>query len=68
MAYIIDIKPGMTPRELIRRLEHGFESYMDMPLSFVDAIHGDCDECDSGEVIRMKIALSDGLELRIFYR
>lgn len=68
MGFIIDIKNGMTPRELLSQLEHGFEPYLDMSLAAVLTIHDDCDECENGEVIRIKIVLTDKLELRMFYR
>lgn len=47
MGHIIDIKPEVTPRELISQLQHGFEPYLDMPLATVFTVHDDCDECEN---------------------
>lgn len=70
MGYIIDIKPGITPRELLAQLEYGFAEYMDTPLAAVETFCDECcgcEPCSYGNVIRMKIEMGEGLELRIYY-
>lgn len=70
MEHIINIKPGMTLRELIQTLERGFWQYMDTPLTAIDTICDEycwCEPCSYGKVAQLKIKLSDGLELRIYH-